>query len=641
MKSPYKHPFPFPKENLPGGPWAFSENQGLYPFPIPSEELFPEHEWPKSLCKFAEECKAEDIQDLDTAGECTNALHYGCPLFLTRFSEFQEFGECKSVQIFELGQTESKDYKEKDLEKIVENFGKLSKTHSPPMVVLGHGENQKLLGETGLPSAGWVTKLWTKGKKLYADFKDVPKQVVNVIKKGAYKFPSVEIYRNFVHDNQSFGPVLRRVALLGADIPRIKSLNDVVARYEELEHQDSFCLPVVRLDDNQNDSQNGSQNSSQDDGQDDSQDEKTLWLGGETMKNLSIPVKTGSKDFKVGEEIILGDETIGTLVEFDEHELVLEVDSDSEIEFSEDKEIFGKESEAKAVIGEPISNKDPEQFASFFFELEDVKGKHKIGDTLTGKDSKIQGTIKKILPKGFVIEVAAAENLFKEGETLIGADPEITARIAKFPMPFKRPYPYPSPYPTKTSSVKITKKSEGTKDFDALREEMAELIAQGKAKDAKIASLETHAEEQDEKIKKTDDERGEEKRAAHLADISRWAEELKRKGLAPAIIDEGGLMSYAVNLDSQNLVLFAEKEDKKSHWTKFSELMDSFVDAQKDGKLFVPLDDLGKVIETEEVIAEGVDADAAKLDKAITKHAEENKVSYDEAFKVVTAEKKI
>ncbi|GAG54315.1 unnamed protein product, partial [marine sediment metagenome] len=90
MKNPYKYPFPFPKENYSGKPWIFSPDQTVYPFPVPSVELFAEYEWPKSLCQFANECLVEDIQDLDAASECTNALQYGCPLFLTRFSEFQE-----------------------------------------------------------------------------------------------------------------------------------------------------------------------------------------------------------------------------------------------------------------------------------------------------------------------------------------------------------------------------------------------------------------------------------------------------------------------------------------------------------------------------------------------------------------------
>lgn len=635
MKKPYKHPFPFPKENHPG-PWMFSDIKEVYPFPVPSVELFEEYEWPKSLCQFADSCLAEDVQDLDTAKECVNASRYGCPLFLTQFSEFQEFGECKNVQIFALGQTESKDYKEKDLEKIVENFKKLNETHRPPMVVLGHGEDQGFLQKSGLPAAGWVTNLWVKGKKLYADFKDVPKQVVKVIKKGAYKFPSVEIYRNFMYNNESFGPVLRRVALLGADIPRIKSLNDVAARYEEF-GEGSFCLPVVQSDENWLNELNSELN----DDQNINNQHETLWLGGETMKKLSIPIKEGSKDFKVGEELLLGDNVIGTLTEFEEHEFTLE--TDLELTFEEGQEIVGKESEAKAVIGEPQSVGDPEQFASYFFELEKVKGNFKAGEKITGKDSKVLGTVKKVLSEGLVIDIPP-DNLYREGELLSGADSEATAMVAKYPSPYKRPYPYPLPS-DKKQAQKVTLKSEKdpSKDADliALQSKMSELESEIKAKDAKIAKLGTHAEEQDKKIQKTDEERSEEKRAAHLQDISRWAEELKRNGLAPAIVDEGSLMGYAIALDWQVPILFAEGEDKKTPWMKFSEMMNNLVDSHKEGKLFVPLDELGQIIETNEIIPVGVDADGAKLDKEISKYAEDHKMTYEEAFSIITNEKKI
>ncbi len=292
MFKPYKYPFPLPKEAFSNealsggedqqdnfsGPWMFDAAQDKYPFPIPDTELYPEHPWPKSLCPAAPECKvSDDFQDLSPAKECLPALRYGCPLYLTHFSEHQDFGECLNVPIFEIGQIESKDYTEQDLDRMIKNFSKLQKSHRPPLVVLGHGEDQDLLKKSGLPSAGWVAKVWRTGKKMFADFKDVPKQVVEAIKNGAYRFPSVEIYRNYAFNGQEFGAVLRRVALLGADIPRIKSLDDVVARYEESndgsedENIGSLCLPVIQADNY---------------GEDESE---ILWLGGDYMKKITVP----------------------------------------------------------------------------------------------------------------------------------------------------------------------------------------------------------------------------------------------------------------------------------------------------------------------------------------------------------------
>ncbi|GAH91161.1 unnamed protein product, partial [marine sediment metagenome] len=72
-------------------------------------------------------------------------------------------------------------------------------------------------------------------KKLYASFKAVPEKIKEVVNKMAYRFPSVEIYKNFEYGGKNFGKVLRRVALLGADIPRIKTLDDISNLYRASE----------------------------------------------------------------------------------------------------------------------------------------------------------------------------------------------------------------------------------------------------------------------------------------------------------------------------------------------------------------------------------------------------------------------
>jgi len=107
------------------------------------------------------------------------------------------------------------------------------------MVALGHDEKQDLLFKAGLPAAGWVSKIRRLGNKLICDFKEMPKLVAEALRNKAYKYVSAEIYPSFLHQGKNIGKVLRRVALLGADIPRVKGLQEVMARYSEIEDQGS------------------------------------------------------------------------------------------------------------------------------------------------------------------------------------------------------------------------------------------------------------------------------------------------------------------------------------------------------------------------------------------------------------------
>ena len=62
-----------------------------------------------------------------------------------------------------------------------------------------------------------------------ANFLKVPKKIYDVIKAGAYKHISSEIYLDY----PKVGKVLRAVALLGADIPAVKGLDGVEALYHQ------------------------------------------------------------------------------------------------------------------------------------------------------------------------------------------------------------------------------------------------------------------------------------------------------------------------------------------------------------------------------------------------------------------------
>jgi hypothetical protein len=98
-----------------------------------------------------------------------------------------------------------------------------------PPVVVGHEEEQELLSNTGIPAAGYVIGLRRKGRQLFADLSQIFPDIAKLIEAGAYKHVSAEIYPKDRPPEgvPAVGCMLRRVALLGGQLPHIKSLSDL------------------------------------------------------------------------------------------------------------------------------------------------------------------------------------------------------------------------------------------------------------------------------------------------------------------------------------------------------------------------------------------------------------------------------
>lgn len=154
--------------------------------------------------------------------------------------EIQNFDETvtlENIAVFEIGLHNGQTFVTADLDEMVTNHQQLKGVIVPPLK-LGH-KGQKFLKNEGYPAAGWMTDLVRKGNVLYATFNQVPKRIYALIKKGAWKRPSIELYSNFKDKTgKVFGKVLGAVALLGSDIPAVKlpvldSLSDVENLYNE------------------------------------------------------------------------------------------------------------------------------------------------------------------------------------------------------------------------------------------------------------------------------------------------------------------------------------------------------------------------------------------------------------------------
>lgn len=136
----------------------------------------------------------------------------------------------EGVEIFAAGTWNGDIYTEEDLDKMVLAFAK-TKDKIKPFLKLGHNEMQSMLEADGLPAAGWVQNLRKVGTKLVADFVGVPKAIYELIKAGSYRTVSSEIYWNFGLDGEKYPYLLKAVALLGADIPAVSTLKDIMSLY--------------------------------------------------------------------------------------------------------------------------------------------------------------------------------------------------------------------------------------------------------------------------------------------------------------------------------------------------------------------------------------------------------------------------
>lgn len=138
--------------------------------------------------------------------------------------------ELQDVEIFAAGKWKGEDYTTQDLDNMVHNFDLLGRKYKAPLK-LGHDDKQKLAQADGYPAIGWIKELKRVGDKLLATFTSVPSKIKQLIDKKAYGRFSSEILWNFNFGGNVHKRVLKAVALLGADMPAVTSINDIVALY--------------------------------------------------------------------------------------------------------------------------------------------------------------------------------------------------------------------------------------------------------------------------------------------------------------------------------------------------------------------------------------------------------------------------
>lgn len=137
-----------------------------------------------------------------------------------------------NLEIFGAGQHNAMTGKvtitEADLDEIVAAFNELNGSNVvKPHLKLGHTDAQKWFGQKdGIPSLGWIEKVWRSGSKLLADIANVPTALIDMIRQGRYHNVSAEVYwdAGIEHNGKKFNRVLSAVSLLGVEMPAVKDL---------------------------------------------------------------------------------------------------------------------------------------------------------------------------------------------------------------------------------------------------------------------------------------------------------------------------------------------------------------------------------------------------------------------------------
>lgn len=138
------------------------------------------------------------------------------------------FKDIAGVEIFAVGKWNGDKYSEEDLDSLIHSFEE-TKDKLKPYLKLGHGKEQSLLRADELPAAGYISKIYKTGKKLIADFVNVPEKIYELIRRRAYSKQSAEIYQNIEIDGKKYPWALKAVALLGGETPGVHNLNEILA----------------------------------------------------------------------------------------------------------------------------------------------------------------------------------------------------------------------------------------------------------------------------------------------------------------------------------------------------------------------------------------------------------------------------
>lgn len=152
---------------------------------------------------------------------------------VAHFRLAKDAGHSWDAEVFAVGTWNGYEFKEADLEKMVESFKALNGGGFLEVPLkFGHNDEQPMTD--GTPALGWVTDLYLKKddkgrSKLMAKLDNVPEVVHSAVKAGRYRKVSIELEFDVKHKGTQYPYVMTGIALLGADLPAVNTLADLTA----------------------------------------------------------------------------------------------------------------------------------------------------------------------------------------------------------------------------------------------------------------------------------------------------------------------------------------------------------------------------------------------------------------------------
>ena len=116
---------------------------------------------------------------------------------------------------------------EGDINELMESYD--AGVHEAPSVI-GHAQDR----QPGDPAYGWVESLFKRDGLLWARLNKVPDEFKEWVDQGLWKKRSIEVWNDFQNTGKKY---LRAIAWLGADVPEVRGLPDVVWAEEEGEFE--------------------------------------------------------------------------------------------------------------------------------------------------------------------------------------------------------------------------------------------------------------------------------------------------------------------------------------------------------------------------------------------------------------------
>jgi hypothetical protein len=144
-----------------------------------------------------------------------------------------ETKEIKDVEIIHTGNFKGREYTDKDLDMFIENF---NNKIVEPVLTIDHDPEltDKVSKEFKVSSLGYVDKLKRIGNRLYADFKQVPKLISDLIEAGTIKQRSIEFFKTFrTSAGKVLNNVLTGVTFFGNGIPAVSGMSDLMNFFKE------------------------------------------------------------------------------------------------------------------------------------------------------------------------------------------------------------------------------------------------------------------------------------------------------------------------------------------------------------------------------------------------------------------------